>query len=153
MNEENKQFIYDSIIEKCMEVATHKHGCCVIQRCLDHASPEQKKALIDVIIKYSLEMVEDQYGNYVVQYVLDLKEIDPEVFNQIAARFTNSIVPLSKQKFSSNVIEKCLALKVPVFVEAFGNLMNDEKSVIELICDSFGNYVVQRYISNAPESQ
>ena len=40
--EENKQFIYDSITKKCIKVASHKHGCCVLQRSIDYASPKQK---------------------------------------------------------------------------------------------------------------
>ena len=38
----NKQFIYNAIITNCIDVATHKHGCCVIQRCLDYANKKQK---------------------------------------------------------------------------------------------------------------
>lgn len=26
MSDKNKQFIYDSIMENCIEIATHKHG-------------------------------------------------------------------------------------------------------------------------------
>lgn len=53
---EDKQFIFDAvtedghIIDVCrnvytcnhFQVATHRHGCCVLQRCIDHASEQQK---------------------------------------------------------------------------------------------------------------
>ena len=39
------QFIYDAVVERCVEVSTHRNGCCVLQRCVDHASPEQKVPL------------------------------------------------------------------------------------------------------------
>lgn len=66
MSDQNKQFIYDSIIANCVDIATHKHGCCVIQRCLDHASRKQKADLAQVVAENALELVKDQYGNYVV---------------------------------------------------------------------------------------
>jgi hypothetical protein len=106
MNDENKQFIYDAITHNCVEVATHKHGCCVIQRCLDYANKKQREELIKIIVTYSLDLVRDQYGNYVVQYVLDLKDVDAMAHQNIAMRLVNDSVELSKQKFSSNVIEK-----------------------------------------------
>ena len=47
------QFIYDAVTSgnNCVAVATHRHGCCVLQRCIDHASESQKVQLIQEIIK------------------------------------------------------------------------------------------------------
>lgn len=42
MSSENKQFIYNAVSENCIEVATHRHGCCVLQRCIDYSSESQK---------------------------------------------------------------------------------------------------------------
>lgn len=39
---EDNQFIYNAVSQHCIEVATHRHGCCVLQRCIDHASEQQK---------------------------------------------------------------------------------------------------------------
>jgi len=33
------QFIYDSMVSQCVEIACHKHGCCVMQKCIDGANP------------------------------------------------------------------------------------------------------------------
>jgi hypothetical protein len=40
----DNQFIYDAVTtgSNCVQVATHRHGCCVLQRCIDHASEKQK---------------------------------------------------------------------------------------------------------------
>jgi len=48
----------------------------------------------------------DQYGNYVLQYIITLGD----VYNNdlIANYFKYNIGHLSRQKFSSNVIEKVL---------------------------------------------
>lgn len=40
------QFIFDAVSRHCVEVATHRHGCCVLQRCIDHASDQQKVQVI-----------------------------------------------------------------------------------------------------------
>lgn len=42
LSSEDKQFIYDAVSENCVEVATHRHGCCVLQRCIDFSAESQK---------------------------------------------------------------------------------------------------------------
>ena len=49
-------------------------------------------------------MVRDQYGNYVIQYVIELKNM--EVNGRIVDNLKGSILELSNEKYSSNVIEK-----------------------------------------------
>lgn len=38
----DKQFVYDAVSDNCIEVATHRHGCCVLQRCIDFSAESQK---------------------------------------------------------------------------------------------------------------
>ena len=51
---------------------------------------------------------QDAFGNYVVQYVLELghAEASGAVIHHLAGHFAE----LSMQKFSSNVVEKCMKL-------------------------------------------
>lgn len=98
------QFIYDAVGAHCVAVGTHRHGCCVLQRCIDHASPSQKVDLINQITINAITLVQDPFGNYVVQYILDLGE--PRLAEPLINRFRGKVCSLSKQKFSSNVIEK-----------------------------------------------
>src|SRR5690554_1316979 len=101
---EDNQFIYNAISAHCVEVATHRHGCCVLQRCIDHASVSQKIQLVSEITLNALTLVQDPYGNYVVQYVLDLA--DNRFTDALIRRFIGNVCLLSVQKFSSNVMEK-----------------------------------------------
>ena len=91
-------------MQNCVEIGSHKHGCCVMQRCLEKGLLMQKLQLADVIIAYLPSLIEDPFGNYLVQNVLKLN--DPFrnmlIFGEIAKDF----VRLSQLKFSSNVIEK-----------------------------------------------
>jgi len=59
------QFIYNAVAAHCVEVATHRHGCCVLQRCIDHASDSQRVQLVTEITYNALTLVQDPYGNYV----------------------------------------------------------------------------------------
>lgn len=98
------QFIFDACMKHCIEIGKHKHGCCVMQRCLEKGKEKQKLALADIIIEALPFLIEDPYGNYLVQNVLKLNN-EPRnisIFKMIARDF----VRLSQLKFSSNVIEK-----------------------------------------------
>jgi hypothetical protein len=53
---EDSQFIYDAASAHCVEIATHRHGCCVLQRCIDFATPSQKKELIERIAENALAL-------------------------------------------------------------------------------------------------
>ena len=107
LSSKDNQFIYDAVCRHCVSVATHKHGCCVLQRCIDYATISQKRQLIHEICNNALELVQDAYGNYVVQYVLDLNE--PTSTSAIVTALCGHVSSLAVQKFSSNVIEKCVA--------------------------------------------
>lgn len=66
---EDAQFIFDAVGAECIAVGTHRHGCCVLQRCIDHASGIQKVDLINQITSNAFALVQDPFGNYVVQYI------------------------------------------------------------------------------------
>jgi hypothetical protein len=86
--------------------------------------------------------LQDAFGNYVVQYVLELGQTDSS--RAIIMSIKGHFAELSMQKFSSNVVEKCLKL---------GGLDPEREIIIlelvaspllpRLLQDSYGNYVVQ----------
>jgi pumilio RNA-binding family len=96
--------VFEIIYDNYTELATHKHGCCVIQKCIDYSTPQQTNELIKRALANTLILMCDQYGNYVLQYIISLKEYT--VNHEIANIFKTNLPYLSKQKFSSNVIEK-----------------------------------------------
>ena len=51
---EDSQFIYAAAADHCLDIATHRHGCCVLQRCVDYATNVQKRSLIERIAEHSL---------------------------------------------------------------------------------------------------
>ena len=60
-------FIYAAVRTETVRVSTHRHGCCVLQRCLDHAPEEQRGPIIGMIVHNAKKLVLDPFGNYVVQ--------------------------------------------------------------------------------------
>jgi hypothetical protein len=141
------QFIFDAVGNHCVEVGTHRHGCCVLQRCIDHAVGEQKAWLIRQISNNAYILVQDPFGNYVVQYILDLGE--PVFTEPLVGMFQGRVGQLSKQKFSSNVIEKCLRCAQEPSKDMLIEEMLQPTELDRLLRDSFANYVIQTALDYA----
>lgn len=141
------QFIFDAVGNSCVEVGTHRHGCCVLQRCIDHASGDQKIILIQRITEHAVTLVQDPFGNYVVQYIIDLNEL---MFTEPAVQqFRGRITQLSRHKFSSNVIEKCLRCASDESKDIIVEELLIPGEMERLIRDSYANYVVQTALEHA----
>ncbi|KAL6720161.1 hypothetical protein ACLMJK_002082 [Lecanora helva] len=135
------QFIFDTVGENCVAVGTHRHGCCVLQRCIDHATGPQKAKLISQITASAFHLVQDPFGNYVLQYIIDLQE--EKFTNPLCYAFQGQIPSLSKQKFSSNVIEKCLRGADARVTSMMIEEMLNSNELERMLKDSYANYVVQ----------
>jgi hypothetical protein len=148
LKSQEAQFIFDAVGEHCIVVGTHRHGCCVLQRCIDHASGFQKVDLVRKITSNSFHLVQDPFGNYVVQYILDLN--DPSFTAPMCQGFQGKIAELSKQKFSSNVIEKCIRCADMTSKAMMIEELLDIEELEKLMRDSYGNYVIQTALEFAP---
>jgi hypothetical protein len=149
---QNSEFIYDAVGKHCVIVGTHRHGCCVLQRCIDHSSGYQRAQLIARITENAFALVQDPFGNYVVQYILDLDEA--QFTKPLCLSFSGSVPALSKQKFSSNVIEKCLRTADFETKRTMIDEMLLGNELEKMLRDSFANYVVQTAMDFAdPETK
>ena len=106
------------------DVATHRHGCCVLQRCIDAAPPPHRARIVAAVADASLILAQDPFGNYVVQYVLDggggersggggerAGARGGAAAAAAVARALSGHAPrLAQQKFASNVVERLLKL-------------------------------------------
>jgi len=92
-------------------------------------------------------LVQDPFGNYVVQYILDLNE--PIFTEPLVAMFQGRVGQLSKQKFSSNVIEKCLRCAQEPSKDMLIEEMLQPNELDRLLRDSFANYVIQTALDYA----
>lgn len=149
LSAQDAQFIFDAVGANCVAVGTHRHGCCVLQRCVDHASGAQKGDLVNSIVANAFGLVQDPFGNYVVQYILDLSE--PCFTEPLCQAFYGNISFLSKQKFSSNVMEKCIRCASPETRRVLISEIISPSEIERLLRDSFANYVVQTAMEFADE--
>lgn len=143
------QFIYDSCEEHCITIATQKHGCCVVQKCLDFATPKQSKSLMKVVIRHAYSLVQNQYANYVISYIIAKNEEASR--KAVIMSLSGNFARLSMQKYSSNVIEKCLKLSSG----AHQKIITRElfRDIPRLLRDPFGNYVIQTALRVSSQSR
>lgn len=46
------------LAEACVAVATHRHGCCVLQRAIDAATVEQSRLLVSHVSQHALQLMQ-----------------------------------------------------------------------------------------------
>ena len=90
-------------------------------------------------------LIQDPFGNYLVQNVFELQ--DQNQILRIIEQIKDSFYYLSTQKFSSNVIEKCLEACGPEAREYLFDSIADSEEIQILLYDPFGNYVFQKMLS------
>ncbi|XXG97730.1 DNA-directed RNA polymerase III complex subunit Rpc2 [Hypoxylon texense] len=151
LNAQSAHFIFTAVGNRCIDVGTHRHGCCVLQRCIDHASGDQKMWLISKITENATRLVQDPFGNYVVQYIIDLN--DTAFTEPLVQQFRGRICQLSRHKFSSNVIEKCLRCGNEDSKDLMVSELLGPGEMDRLLRDNFGNYVVQTALEHATEDK
>ncbi|KAI4307380.1 hypothetical protein L6164_030579 [Bauhinia variegata] len=137
---QDNEFIFDAAAKFCVDIATHRHGCCVLQRCIDNAEGKYRDKLVTEICRHGLLLAQDPFGNYVVQYIIEMQI--PIASAKLISLFKGSYVNLSTQKFSSHVVEKCLkhvAESRPRIVRELMAVSNFE----QLLQDPYANYVIQ----------
>ena len=145
----NNQIIYKFIVDNIYYIATHKHSCCTLQKCLEEGNSIQRKEILMSLAKISSELFADQYGNYAIQFALSLK--DEEVNKIIISQYLGNFQKNISNKISSNVYEKVLEycdFNTKQYI--IKNLCNFE-TVKNLLYDTYGNYVLQKTLLASTE--
>lgn len=152
---DNLNFIFDAICaDNTMfsRIAMHRHGCCVVQRCLDNGNAEQTELILRSTLRNLIDLTQDAYGNYVVQYTLQ-PSLSRNYFLTVVNALLPHIIGFSLQKFSSNVVEKCLKMGDDEVKTQILNEIIPVENLIKLLRDSFGNYVIQTCLDCARSKQ
>ena len=145
----NNQIIYKFIVDNIYYIATHKHSCCTLQKCLEEGNNIQRKEILMSLAKISSELFADQYGNYAIQFALSLK--DEEVNKIIISQYLGNFQKNISNKISSNVYEKVLEycdFNTKQYI--IKSLCNFE-TVKSLLYDTYGNYVLQKTLLASTE--
>ena len=158
---EQLDFIISDVLANVTSLSCHPYGCRVLQRILEHCIEPTKILALDEIAKCHKIVLDDQYGNYVIQHVLQYgRHQDRESIMHIV--IANGLLPLSKQKFASNVVEKLLkygtAAQRNLLVREMLVVVDDPNSggssvVLLMVRDAYANYVVQTTLDVVAEGE
>ena len=56
-------FIIKFLLDSAADLATKKHSCCVLQKCIEYSNEKQKLDFLKIISSESHGLFNDQYGN------------------------------------------------------------------------------------------
>ncbi|XP_059628755.1 pumilio homolog 12-like [Cornus florida] len=140
-------FLFEAATANCLELATDRHGCCVLQKCLSHYDGEQRCHLVREITSNALILSQDPYGNYVVQFVFEINV--PWAILDILHQLEGSYGDLSMQKYSSNVVEKCLKYAGEERRSCIIQELINNPHLEQIMQDPYGNYVIQAALGHS----
>jgi len=141
---ERNQFLFDSLIKISFPVSIIQQGATLLQAAFDYSNKKQQEDLCTAIIAKIEDLINDKYGNYTIQTIFKLyiDKINEKIYEYIE----KNIVKLSKEKFSSNVIDKCIIKEYEKSKKLIENILQ-KKIIKEIIVDQYGNYVVQKILN------
>jgi hypothetical protein len=128
-------------------LSLHSYGCRVIQRLLVKCNEEDRSHLLGFVIACFPDIVCDQFGNYVAQHSIEYSN-DSEKAEIISVLTLMDVLGLCCNKFASNVVEKAIRVKLvasdkTVLHRLIATIIQDEDSLLSLMKDKYGNYVVK----------
>ena len=137
--------IYTFLNNNIIEICSNSYSCSALQKCIDIGNQIQKKSLLNNISSKSMYLILNQYGNYVIQFIIMKNDIT--INDKIFEGFINNISFLAKQKYSSNVIEKCFDYCSENMKKKIIQKISDKKTIKDLLKDMYGNYVLQKILT------
>lgn len=142
-------FIVQVIAADATRLAMTQQGCIAIMRIIENSLPHQKQHLVAALIPSLPTLTMDPYGNYVVQCIL--QNFDANVTASLVCdAFSGHWVPLSCNKFASNVMEKVVRMMTgPARNALVRELVFDTNNLLCLMQDGFGNFVLQAVIDSS----
>jgi hypothetical protein len=131
------------VVDNFLFLANNANGLCIVKKTIE---VEYKKNYFEKIKQLTkdnaLVLIQNPFGNYALQCVID--NWDNEDINDIINVYIGKCSLLSIQKYSSNVIEKCIE-KSNMFLKEFINECIDSNydGIGVLMQNNYGNYVIQ----------
>ena len=136
--------IIDYVYKNFIDLSFHINGICIVKKLL---LMTHKKSLHNhikkIIYDNAMNLIVHQYGNYVIQTIVE--NWDDNELEDILNLYKNKYIYLSKQKFSSNAVERILK-KNKKNLENYINEICNENNIIEIIKNKYGNYVIQKAV-------
>ncbi|UYV82623.1 hypothetical protein LAZ67_22000231 [Cordylochernes scorpioides] len=150
-NPETSEFVVNSFNGHIKELCVNPDGCRMVQWLFEHYTAEQNAILLQEFHACSATLMQDEFGNYVVQHVMEKGSTEDKL--KILHDIKNHLIPLSLQKYSSNVVEKCLKLAPASIRRDFIQILCDKEFLIKMAKSIFGNYIVKTMLEVADDDQ
>lgn len=129
-------------------IANNPNGLCVVKKVIEVANNTMYFDIVnEQLTKNALLLIQNPYGNYTLQHAFDVWDISQ--CERIIAQFQSNLVYLSIQKYSSNVIEKCLEKSNAFLLSFCKELVSDNSysTLILFLKNTFGNFVIQTILN------
>jgi len=143
--------------ETAESMASHIYGCRIIQRLLENCPLERLDGVLDPIVSAVGKLSKDKHANYVIQCILEKGRFEDK--RSIVQAISKNVLDYSKNKVSSNVVEKCLEVtsdgpaaesleeeRAALYSAVLGSAGDQRAPINQLMTDKFGNYTAQRII-------
>ncbi|KAL6833946.1 armadillo-type protein [Trichoderma sp. SZMC 28015] len=142
-------FIMNAVRGQVTPLASHAYGCRVIQRLLEYGTEADKAEIMGELHASAQILITDQYGNYVAQHVIQNGELEDR--ERIIQLVMGQLLTLSKHKFASNVVEKCIEYGTPAQRTTIREQLtttgpDGNNPLQQMMRDQFGNYVIQKML-------
>ncbi|EDR22713.1 pumilio domain-containing protein C6G9.14, putative [Entamoeba dispar SAW760] len=149
-NEKNSDFFYRGLKDCVVDISKTKIGCSVLTHAMDNSTIQQINSIKPQLLSNCCDLIQDQYGNFIIQHLM---ENDPTIISDIIHKIKDNIVFYSKQKFSSNVVEKCLKCSTENVRQPLLDVLSQPESLVALVEDQYGNFVIQAFLDVLPENR
>ncbi|KAM4057061.1 pumilio-family RNA binding repeat domain-containing protein [Hirsutella rhossiliensis] len=142
-------FIMNALRGQVTGLASHTYGCRVIQRMLEHGTDADKVDIMTELHGSAQILITDQYGNYVAQHVI--QNGNQQDRQRMIELVMSQLLTLSKHKFASNVVEKCIEYGTAEQRTAIRTHLTTVGSdgtnpLQQMMRDQYGNYVIQKLL-------
>ena len=140
--EEFTSFIYDYVTSNFISLANNINGICLVKKTL---TLTYKKELHEKLKKLSYDnaynLIQHSFGNYVIQVIVE--NWDEREIIEVTSQFDGKYVGLSMQKYSSNVVERCIEKSEIILAKYITEICESDR-IAEVMKNNFGNYVIQK---------
>ena len=144
--EEISNFLFDYLADFALDIALLQQGATIFSTAINFGSYNQKEKLCVKIFQNLEILINNKYGNYSVQALINSLKDEKKLIEPIYSYISKNIVNLSKQKYSSNVVDTFI-MKNDTFSKMIINDIIKNNQIKDMILDQFGNYVIQKAMS------
>ena len=142
--EKHLENILNFISDNFLFLSNNSNGLCIVKKTIIleyKLKGERFNSLKKILINKALELIQNPYGNYALQTAIDNWNLND--IKEIYPMFYGKCLVFSIQKFSSNVIEKCIQKSEEFTLKFIKEICSDENSICILLKNNYGNYVIQ----------